>query len=87
MEQERPGRIARAAGVVSGATGWLAPSEGAYRAHAERQVPPTMRDYYIYRSAQGSLLWIYSVRLALPAAPARPALQQRHDWYLHGFFA
>ncbi|MFN3571135.1 MAG: DNA polymerase Y family protein, partial [Polaromonas sp.] len=66
---------------------WLAPSEGAYQAHAERQVPPTMRDYYIYRSAQGGLLWIYSVRLALPAAPARPVLAQRHDWYLHGFFA
>jgi protein ImuB len=82
------GKLQRLAGPQRlEATGWLAPSEGAYRAHAERQVPPTMRDYYIYRSAQGSLLWIYSVRLALPATPARPVLQQRHDWYLHGFFA
>jgi protein ImuB len=82
------GRLQRLAGPQRlEATGWLAPSEGAYRVHAERQVPPTMRDYYIYRSAQGSLLWIYSVRLALPATAARPVLQQRHDWYLHGFFA
>ncbi|MDO8388321.1 MAG: DNA polymerase Y family protein [Polaromonas sp.] len=82
------GRLQRLAGPQRlEATGWLAPSEGAYQAHAERQVPPTMRDYYIYRSAQGGLLWIYSVRLALPAAPARPVLAQRHDWYLHGFFA
>jgi len=82
------GRLQRLAGPQRlEASGWLAPSEGAYQAHAERQVPPAMRDYYIYRSAQGSLLWIYSVRLALPAAPARPLLQQRHDWYLHGFFA
>jgi protein ImuB len=82
------GRLQRLAGPQRlEATGWLAPSEGAYQAHAERQLPPTMRDYYIYRSAQGGLLWIYSVRLALPAAPARPVLQQRHDWYLHGFFA
>jgi protein ImuB len=82
------GRLQRLAGPQRlEATGWLTPSEGAYRAHAERQVPPTMRDYYIYRSAQGSLLWIYSVRLALPATAAGPVLQQRHDWYLHGFFA
>ncbi len=82
------GRLQRLAGPQRlEATGWLAPSEGAYQAHAERQVPPTMRDYYIYRSAQGGLLWIYSVRLALPVAPARPVLAQRHDWYLHGFFA
>jgi protein ImuB len=82
------GKLQRLAGPQRlEATGWLAPSEGAYRAHADRQVPPTMRDYYIYRSAQGSLLWIYSVRLALPATAARPVLQQRHDWYLHGFFA
>lgn len=82
------GRLQRLAGPQRlEASGWLAPSEGAYQAHAERRVPPTMRDYYIYRSEQGSLLWIYSVRLALPAAPARPVLPQRHDWYLHGFFA
>jgi protein ImuB len=82
------GRLQRLAGPQRlEATGWLAPSEGAYQAHAERQVPPAMRDYYIYRSEQGSLLWIYSVRLALPAAPARVSRPARHDWFLHGFFA
>lgn len=82
------GRLQRLAGPQRlEASGWLAPSEDAYQVHADRRVPPAMRDYYIYRSAQGGLLWIYSVRLALPVAPAQPALQQRHDWYLHGFFA
>ena len=76
------GKLTRLAGPQRlEATGWLAPSEGAYQAHAERHTPPTMRDYYIYRSEQGSLLWIYSVRLE------NPVLQLRHHWYLHGFFA
>jgi protein ImuB len=69
------------------ATGWLAPSEGAHQMHTERQTPPAMRDYYIYRSEQGSLLWIYSVRLALFAPEGQAAPQPRHYWYLHGFFA
>ncbi|WP_228778478.1 MULTISPECIES: DNA polymerase Y family protein [unclassified Polaromonas] len=69
------------------ATGWLAPSEGAHQVHTERQTPPAMRDYYIYRSEQGSLLWVYSVRLALLASDGTAALQPRHHWYLHGFFA
>ncbi len=82
------GKLVRLAGPQRlEATGWLAPSEGAYKAHAEREVPPTMRDYYIYRSAQGSLLWIYSVRLALPETDAPALPQRRHQWYLHGFFA
>ena len=76
------GRLTRLAGPQRlEATGWLAASEGAYQAHAERHTPPTMRDYYIYRSEQGSLLWIYSVRLE------KAVLQLRHHWYLHGFFA
>lgn len=82
------GRLTRMAGPQRlEATGWLAPSEGAYRAHAERHTPPTMRDYYIYRCEQGSLLWIYSVRLELPAAEGSPVMQKRQHWYLHGFFA
>ena len=82
------GRLTRMAGPQRlEATGWLAASEGAYQALAQRQTPPAMRDYYIYRSAQGSLLWIYSVRLALPEADALALPQHRHDWYLHGFFA
>ena len=76
------GKLTRLAGPQRlEATGWLAASEGAYQAHAERHTPPTMRDYYVYRSEQGSLLWIYSVRLE------KPVLQLRHNWYLHGFFA
>ncbi|MEO6017519.1 MAG: DNA polymerase Y family protein [Polaromonas sp.] len=76
------GKLTRLAGPQRlEATGWLAASEGAYQAHAERHTPPTMRDYYIYRSEQGSLLWIYSVRLE------KPVFQLRHHWYLHGFFA
>jgi protein ImuB len=76
------GKLTRVAGPQRlEATGWLATSEGAYQAHADRHTPPTMRDYYIYRSEQGSLLWVYSVRLE------KPLLQLRHHWYLHGFFA
>ncbi len=81
------GRLTRLAGPQRlEATGWLAPSEGAHQMHAERETPPTMRDYYIYRSEQGSLLWVYSVRLAFLASDGQ-AVQQRHHWYLHGFFA
>ncbi|SFV02377.1 protein ImuB [Polaromonas sp. YR568] len=90
-EGHRPvyqGKLTRMAGPQRlEATGWLAPSEGAHQMHAERQTPPTMRDYYIYRSEQGSLLWIYSVRLALLAPEGQAMPQQRHYWYLHGFFA
>ena len=76
------GKLTRVAGPQRlEATGWLAASEGAFQAHAERHTPPTMRDYYIYRSGQGILLWVYSVRLE------KPVLQLRHHWYLHGFFA
>jgi protein ImuB len=82
------GKLTRMAGPQRlEATGWLAPREGAHQVHTERQMPPAMRDYYIYRSEQGSLLWIYSVRLALLASEGQAPLQQRHYWYLHGFFA
>ena len=82
------GKLTRMAGPQRlEATGWLAPSEGAHQTLTERQTPPAMRDYYVYRSEQGGLLWIYSVRLALLAPGAQAAMQQRHSWYLHGFFA
>ncbi len=45
-------------------TGWL---EGV----------PALRDYFIARSAQAGLLWIYRERLG----------PQRAQWYLHGVFA
>ena len=82
------GKLTRLAGPQRlEATGWLAASEDVCRAHAERHTPPTMRDYFIYRSEQGSLLWIYSVRLALPVCDNSPVLHKLHHWYLHGFFA
>ena len=52
---------------------------------AEELRPPAIRDYFIYRSQQAGLLWVYSERLATAMhqtqAPAGRA------WYLHGFFA
>ncbi len=40
--------------------------------------PPVMRDYFIARSAQAGLLWIYRERLPR---------QQAGGWFLHGLFA
>ena len=56
------------------ATGWLLADRA--------DIIPALRDYFIYRSSQGVLLWIYSERLAL----VDPAAAQR-EWYLHGIFA
>jgi protein ImuB len=64
-------------------SGWLAPGEGRDDADEQRGNPPSMRDYYIYRSVQGSLLWVYSERLGCLSAE----LQLRRTWYLQGFFA
>ncbi len=44
--------------------------------------PRVLRDYFIYRSEQGSLLWIFRERLGRPSDT-----QRHHAWYLHGFFA
>jgi protein ImuB len=41
-----------------------------------------LRDYFVARSAQAGLLWIYRERL-----PGAQAAQSRSDWYLHGIFA
>jgi protein ImuB len=54
-------------------TGWL---EGA----------PALRDYFVARSAQSGLVWIYRERLAAAGqknTSADPGLR----WYLHGLFA
>ncbi len=56
------------------ATGWLLADRA--------DIMPALRDYFIYRSSQGVLLWIYSERLVL----IDPATAQR-EWYLHGIFA
>ncbi|MES2412892.1 MAG: DNA polymerase Y family protein [Pseudomonadota bacterium] len=64
-------------------TGWLLQGEGPYDRHDKREAAPAIRDYFIYRSMQGSLLWIYRERLKVP----REENQLRFNWYLHGFFA
>ncbi|MDI1271053.1 MAG: DNA polymerase Y family protein [Polaromonas sp.] len=61
------------------ASGWLMTGEAA----GVRSKPAAIRDYFIYRSQQAGLLWIFSERLPVP----QPAHTQRRAWYLHGFFA
>ncbi|MDI1342225.1 DNA polymerase Y family protein [Polaromonas sp.] len=61
------------------ASGWLMNGEAA----GVRSKPAAIRDYFIYRSQQAGLLWIFSERLPVP----QPADTQRRAWYLHGFFA
>ncbi len=63
------------------ASGWLMAGDSP----GARGKPPAIRDYYIYRSQQAGLLWVYSERLPVGAAPM--AAGQAHAWYLHGFFA
>lgn len=81
------GKLLRLAGPQRlEATGWLmSPPAAGHTAPTAPTAdkPPAIRDYFIYRSQQGALLWIYSERLV--AAPAA-SLPQR-AWYLHGFFA
>ncbi|RYF42127.1 MAG: DNA polymerase Y family protein [Comamonadaceae bacterium] len=78
------GRLVRLAGPQRMEAGsWLMAGEGRATAHEARVHPPAMRDYFIYRSVQGSLLWIYSERLQSPTPEDRP----RRAWYLQGFFA
>ena len=63
------------------ATGWLMrddPTSG----NATKPILPAIRDYFIYRSQQAGLLWIYSERLAVT-----PESAGQRAWYLHGFFA
>lgn len=70
------GKLVRLAGPQRlEASGWLMPGLSCK--------PPAIRDYFIYRSQQAGLLWIYSERLALNSAGAGP----RRAWFLHGFFA
>ena len=56
------------------ATGWLM--------YEKNDIDPALRDYFIYRNSQGTLLWIYRERLALSA---RDHVQR--EWYLQGVFA
>ena len=63
------------------ATGWLMGHDPA-SGNATKPVLPAIRDYFIYRSQQAGLLWIYSERLAVT-----PESAGQRAWYLHGFFA
>ena len=77
------GKLTRLAGPQRlEASGWLTRGTVQGQGNAQGDIPPAIRDYFIYRSPQASLLWIYSERLAVtPQAAAQRA------WYLHGFFA
>ncbi len=87
------GRLVRLAGPQRlEATGWLMEGEGTGEdsgpGAGTRCNPPAIRDYFIYRSPQGGLLWIYSERLPVGGSQAAQAAQgQTRAWYLHGFFA
>ena len=63
------------------ATGWLMGHDPA-SGNATKPILPAIRDYFIYRSQQAGLLWIYSERLAVT-----PESAGQRAWYLHGFFA
>lgn len=78
------GRLVRLAGPQRlEISGWLRAGENRNDADACRLNPPALRDYFIYRSQQGSLLWIYSERLG----HVRQQQPLRRAWYLQGFFA
>lgn len=61
---------------------WLLAGSEANRGAGLSEKPWALRDYFIYRSQQGGLLWIYSERLG-----ATPEAAPQRAWYLHGFFA
>lgn len=61
---------------------WLLAGSEAARGAGLSEKPWALRDYFIYRSQQGGLLWIYSERLG-----ATPEAARQRAWYLHGFFA
>lgn len=78
------GRLVRLAGPQRlEIGGWLMAGESRDDADERRLNPPALRDYFICRSEQGSLLWIYSERLK----QVSQELQLRPAWFLHGFFA
>ena len=84
------GRLLRLAGPQRlEATGWLMAGDKvggkAGNEAGTRVRPPAIRDYFIYRSPQAGLLWIYSERL--PVGTPQTLDVQTRAWYLHGFFA
>jgi len=61
---------------------WLLAGSEAARSAGLSEKPRALRDYFIYRTQQGGLLWVYSERLG-----ATPEGARQRAWYLHGFFA
>ena len=53
--------------------------------------PATLRDYFLARSEQAGLLWVYRERLATRRQPSgeggKEAGEESSHWYLHGLFA
>ncbi|MBC7547199.1 MAG: DNA polymerase Y family protein, partial [Polaromonas sp.] len=83
------GRLQRLAGPQRlESCGWLMNREGLTQPLAQRARPPAIRDYFIYRSEQAGLLWIYSERLATGEVHvAMGGAPPQRAWFLHGFFA
>ena len=80
----------------AGGAGDRAGSEGAEGSEngASPAAPCALRDYFLARSEQMGLLWIYRERLGGPAeaGPSNPdradaGAGKNADWYLHGLFA
>ena len=77
------GKLQRLAGPQRlEAAEWLLADSEAARGAGLSEKPRVLRDYFIYRSQQGGLLWIYSERLG-----ATPEAARQRAWYLHGLFA
>jgi protein ImuB len=77
VQRHRPlyqGPLTLLAGPQRIESGWWEPD-----ASGQAAAPAALRDYFVARSAQAGLLWIYRERLA--QAGAQPG------WFLHGLFA
>jgi protein ImuB len=71
------GPLRRLARLYRIETGWWEDADGG-------QNSPALRDYFIARSEQAGLLWIYRER---PAALAAAEGTSQARWFLHGFYA
>jgi protein ImuB len=71
------GPLRRLARLYRVETGWWEDADGG-------QSSPALRDYFIARSEQAGLLWIYRER---PAALAAAEGTSQARWFLHGFYA
>ncbi|WP_077038037.1 DNA polymerase Y family protein [Pelomonas sp. KK5] len=73
QRREQPlfcGPLQRVAGPQRIEEGWWQPGEDGSNSHVQR-------DYFVYRSEQAGLLWVYQQRLS----------KDEHGWFLHGVYA